>query len=51
MAKTDKELTVEIVSAFITSWNSREEAALLQLDDVKDLIKNIHDTISQLPEK
>jgi hypothetical protein len=49
MAKTDKELTVEIVNSVVTSWNSREGAALLQPTDVSEFIKSIYNTISTLP--
>ncbi|CAM3633069.1 hypothetical protein [Erysipelothrix anatis] len=46
MAKCDKELTAEIVTAYIENWNST--AFTLQPDSVQNLIEAVFSTISNL---
>lgn len=48
MAKTDKELTTEIVCAFIESWNAKNGTQALNIGDVVDIIESVHQTIHAL---
>lgn len=50
MAKTDKELTAEIVSTYITSWNARDKSNPVNKPQLIDLIQTVHRTIQELPE-
>lgn len=51
MSKTDKELTVEVVNNFVSSWNSADHTNAIEPLDVIDLIKNVYTTISTLSEE
>ncbi|EEP1904732.1 hypothetical protein HA669_001008 [Listeria monocytogenes] len=51
MSKTDKELTVEIVNNFITAWNSSDKTSPINSANLDDLIKSVHSTLQELPEK
>jgi hypothetical protein len=46
--KSDKELTIEVVTVFIESWNSRNGTKAMQPDDVFDFIKAVYSIISSL---
>lgn len=48
MSKTDKELTIEVTNAFITSWFSRDNLAPLKGKDVTDMIKAVYQTVKSL---
>lgn len=50
MAKTDKELTAEIVNNFVASWNNSGKTNPINSPQLIDLIKNVHETIQNLPE-
>lgn len=50
MAKTDKELTAEIVNNYVTSWNAKERTSPLQFSDLEEAIKLVYKTIRDLPE-
>lgn len=51
MCKTDKELTVEIVNNFITDWYSSNKTTPINSTGLEDLIKSVHSTLQNLPEK
>lgn len=51
MAKSDKELTTEIVIAFINSWNAKEITSALQPENIPDLINTVYSTIHALDDK
>ncbi len=48
MSKTDKELTIEVANAFITSWFSRDNLAPLKGKDVTGMIKTVYQTVKSL---
>ena len=48
MPKSDKELTVEIVTAYVTSWNNKTSVSVLQPADVIDFIESIYKTLQSL---
>ncbi|SPT99128.1 Uncharacterised protein [Lysinibacillus capsici] len=50
MAKTDKELTAEIVSTYVTSWNGNGKTSPVNFTELTDLIKSVHKTLRELPE-
>jgi len=50
MAKTDKELTVEVVNTFVTAWFSKSSNASLKGDTLPELIKDVYTTIANLEE-
>lgn len=50
MAKTDKELTVEIVNTYVASWNGSDKTNPINKPQLIDLIKDVHKTIQDLPE-
>lgn len=49
MPKTNKELTAEIVSTYIQAWFGSSRTAAMKAEDVADIIKLVHSTISALP--
>ena len=49
MLKTDKELTVEIVCTFISSWNAKNSTNAIDAKHVPDLITTVHKALSSLP--
>lgn len=51
MSKTDKELTIELLSAYITSWNSKGSTQAINFDDLQNLIKTTYKTIHDLPKE
>lgn len=51
MSKTDKELTVEIVNNFITSWNNRPTTTTFQGPELEKLIQDVYAIIQSLPEE
>jgi predicted transcriptional regulator len=50
MAKTDKELTAEIVNTYVSSWNGAHNTQPIKTDVLLNIIKSVHKTISELPE-
>lgn len=48
MNKTDKELTVEIVNAFINSWSGNPKFAPCTIESIPEIIRTVYDTISNL---
>ena len=46
--KSDKELTVEIVNNFVSSWNNNPKTAPMKSADLIDLIKSVYETIYAL---
>jgi len=48
MAKTDKELTAEIVCEIIRAWGISQNSTPIQSSQVPDIIKSIYDTVSKL---
>ena len=50
LAKTDKELTTEIVNTFVSSWNSKNNTQVLNSKHLIDLIQTVHKTIRELPD-
>lgn len=51
MSKTDKELTVEVVNNFVSSWNSSHGTSPIPTKNLVELIQTVYTTISSLPEK
>lgn len=50
MAKTDKELTAEIVNNYVNSWNGSNRTNPLKFSELEEAIKLVHRTIRDLPE-
>lgn len=50
MSKTDKELTVEVVNNYVSSWNASDRTNAIKSDVLQALIKDVHRTIQNLPE-
>lgn len=52
MMKTDKELAVEVVSAYLLAWFSREQESMRPLDGntLEALIKDAYNAIHSLPD-
>lgn len=48
MAKTDKELTIELVNNYVNSWNASDKTKPLQADYLLDFIPKVYDLISKL---
>ncbi len=48
MAKTDKELTVEVVNSFISAWFGKTNTNILTGNDLASLIKDVYTSISSL---
>ena len=48
MAKTNKELTAEIVIAYVQSWNNSQYTKPMQPDELVDTIKTVYSTICGL---
>lgn len=48
MAKTDKELAVEITEVFIQSWNAKNNTQAIQTEDVSDILKTVYKTLREL---
>lgn len=51
MSKTDKELTVEVVNNFVSSWNSSNGTTPIVTEQLLDLMESVYTTISSFPEK
>jgi predicted transcriptional regulator len=45
MAKTDKELTVEIVCSHINAWATQEKCVPIKQAELPELIKSVYNTI------
>ena len=50
VAKTDKELTAEIVNNYVASWNGAGNTQPIKTDTLLGIIKSVHKTIRELPE-
>ena len=50
MSKTDKELTVEVVNTFVSSWFSKSNTSALTGAALVSLIEDVYQTISSLGE-
>lgn len=48
MSKTDKELTAEIVTSYISSWNSSENVLPMKATELIDLLQAVHSTLKTL---
>ena len=48
MSKTDKELTAEIVTNYISSWNSSDRTQAMKSNELISLIKSVHSTLKEL---
>ena len=48
MAKTDKELAVEITQAYIESWHSVQGRAGMTYESIQSLIQTAYDAIHNL---
>lgn len=48
MSKSNKELTVEVVNTFVSSWFSRTNTTALDGEDLVSIIKDVYATISSL---
>lgn len=48
MSKTDKELTTEIVTNYVSSWNSAPNTKPIKSDALISLIKAVHSTLKEL---
>ncbi|MEY8514213.1 hypothetical protein [Lactococcus taiwanensis] len=48
MSKTDKELTTEIVTNYISSWNSAPNTKPIKSDALISIIKHVHATLKEL---
>ncbi|MDU5492413.1 MAG: hypothetical protein E6094_05555 [Clostridium perfringens] len=51
MSKSNKELVAELTSAFITSWNSREDTKPLNKDNIRDTFNFFKELIESMDEK
>lgn len=49
MPKTDKELTAEIVIAYVQSWNGARGTNALQPSNLVNLIQGVYETLRSLP--
>ena len=48
MCKSDKELTVEIVNNYVSSWNASGKGNLIKAGELVDLIKAVYETLYAL---
>lgn len=48
MAKTDKELTAEIVCSFVNAWGVSSNCTPPRADGLCQLIEDVYDTVSKL---
>ena len=48
MPKTDKELTAEIVIAYVQSWNAANSAKPMQATVIPEIIKAVYSTVASL---
>lgn len=48
MAKTDKELTVEIVCSHINAWGTQENCSPITNEDLPEIIKSVYNVIHSL---
>lgn len=46
---SDKEITVELVKAFVTSWNAAQGTSKVSQDEYIDLIQSVHEAVINLP--
>lgn len=50
MAKTDKELTAEIVCSYIHAWGTQNNCVPVKHAELPGLIKDVYDTVHSLEE-
>lgn len=50
MAKSDKELTTEIVCEFIRAWGVAQNAQPIQSNQLPNIIESVYNTVSKLGE-
>lgn len=48
MAKTDKELTSEIVCEFLRAWGTQSNCVPIKQNELSNLIKTVYNTIHSL---
>ncbi len=48
MGKTDKELTVEVVTAYLAAWSSKENTVAINGAGLECLIQDTYNVISNL---
>ena len=48
MAKTDKELTSEIVCEFLRAWGTQNNCVPVKQNELPNIIKNVYSTIHSL---
>lgn len=48
MAKTDKELTSEIVCEFLRAWGTQNNCVPVKQNELSNLIKTVYNTIHSL---
>lgn len=48
MAKTDKELTSEIVCEFLRAWGTQNNCVPVKQNELPSLIENVYNTIHSL---
>lgn len=48
MAKTDKEITSEIVCEFIRAWGAQSNCVPIKMDVLPELIKKTYNTVHSL---
>lgn len=48
MAKTDKEITSEIVCEFIRAWGTQDNCVPIKMDVLLELIKKTYNTVHSL---
>ena len=48
MAKTDKEITSEIVCEFIRAWGTQDNCVPIKMDVLPELIKKTYNTVHSL---
>lgn len=48
MAKTDKEITSEIVCEFLKAWGTQSNCVPIKMDVLPELIQTTYDTIHSL---
>lgn len=51
MAKTNKELVVELTTAFIDSWNSKERTSPVNCEQAADIFNTFKSLIESMDDK
>lgn len=50
MAKTDKELTTEIICSFINAWGTQQNCVPVKSSELPGLIKSVYNAVHSLEE-